>query len=176
MSDTVLPAAATTSGLSEDWLAAGIGLLVVALAIAGTTGPDLLGWVVTTSVWTDVTKALAPARPGFAAYGGVGALAATYLILLTVLAAGAAALRANVLRFAASFTVVFAIAYASWIIGSYAQLAAVTPADLQKYGLSWSLKLTSEGGLIVALLAGLVIGNFFPGLAERLKEAIRPEL
>ncbi len=176
MSDTVLPRAATTSGLSEDWLAAGLGLLVVALAIAGTVGPDLLGWVVTTSVWTDATKALAPVRPGFAAIGGVGALAATYLVLLTVLSATAAALRANVLRFAAGFTVVFAIAYASWFIGSYARLAAVTPAELQKYGLTWSLKLTSEGGLIVALLAGLIIANIFPRLAEWLKEAVRPEL
>ncbi len=176
MSDTVLPGAATASGLNEDWLAAGLGLLVVALAIAGTAGPDLLGWVVTTSVWTDATKALAPARPGFAALGGVGALAATYLVLLTLLSATAAALRANVARFAAGFTLVFAIAYASWFIGSYAQLAAVTPADLQKYGLTWSLKLTSEGGLIVALLAGLIIANVFPRLAEWLKEAVRPEL
>ncbi len=176
MSDTVLPRTATTSGLSEDWLAAGIGLLVVVLAIAGTAGPDLLGWVVTTSVWTDASRALAPARPAFAAYGGLGALAATFLVLLAVLSAAAAALRANVLRFAVSFTVVFAIAYASWILGSYAQVAAVTPADLQKYGLTWSLRLTSEGGLIVALLAGLLIGNFLPSLAERLKEAIRPEL
>jgi uncharacterized membrane protein YadS len=176
MSDTVLPGAAAASGISEDWLAAGIGLLVVALAIAGAVGPDLLGWVVTTSVWTDATKALAPARPGFAAFGGLDALAATYVVLLAVLTAGAAVLRASVVRFAVSFTVVFAIAYASWFAGSYAQLAAVTPAELQKYGLNWSLKLTSEGGFIVALLAGLVIANFFPRLALWLTEAIRPEL
>ena len=176
MSDTILPRTATASGFSEDWLAAGLGLLVVALAIAGTAGPDLLGWVVTTSVWTDATKALAPARPAFAAYGGLGALLATYLVLLAVLTAGAAALRANVLRFAVSFTAVFAIAYASWFLGSYAQLAAVTPAELQKYGLTWSLKLTNEGGYLVALLAGLIIANFLPRLADWLNEAIRPEL
>ena len=37
------------------------------------------------------------------------------------------------------------------------------------------LKLTGEAGLIVALLGGLFIGNFFPAFAETLKEATRPE-
>ena len=34
----------------------------------------------------------------------------------------------------------------------------------------------AEGGYVVALLVGLAIANFFPRLAEWLKEAIRPEL
>ena len=45
--------------LSEDWLSVGIGLAVFLLALAGLTGTDFLGWVVTTSVWTDPAKALA---------------------------------------------------------------------------------------------------------------------
>ena len=53
---------------------------------------------------------------------------------------------------------------------------AVTPADLQKFGISWSLRLTNEGGYIFALIAGLAIANFFPRFAEAIKEAIRPEL
>jgi hypothetical protein len=52
----------------------------------------------------------------------------------------------------------------------------VTPAEQAKYGLSWSLKLTSEGGFIIALLAGLAIANFFPRFADWLKSAVRPEL
>ena len=70
----------------------------------------------------------------------------------------------------------FAIAYVSWFVGSWARFAAVTPADQAKFGLSCSLKLTSEGGFIVALLAGLAIANVFPAFAERLKSAIHPEL
>ena len=85
-------------------------------------------------------------------------------------------MKADVRRFALAFTAVFAIAYASWIVGSYAHLAAVTPADLQKFGIGWSLKLTNEGGYIIALIAGLVVANVFPRFAEWLKEAIRPEL
>jgi hypothetical protein len=52
----------------------------------------------------------------------------------------------------------------------------VTPAEQQKFGIGWSLKLTNEGGFIVALLSGLVIANVFPRFAAWLKEAIRPEL
>jgi uncharacterized membrane protein YadS len=162
--------------LTEDWLSVAIGLLVFVLAFAGLAGPDLLGWVVSTSVWTDPGAALAPIAKAYGALGGAGSFIVTYLVLLAVLSAGAAALKAEVGRFAAAFTAVFWIAYGSWIIGSNAHLAVVTPADLQKFGISWSLKLTNEGGFIVALAAGLIIANFFPRFAEWLKEAIRPEL
>jgi uncharacterized membrane protein YadS len=82
----------------------------------------------------------------------------------------------DVKRFLPAFLAVFAIAYASWFVGSWAHFAAVTPADFATYGVGWSLRLTSEGGFIVALLDGLVVANFFPSLAEWLKAAIRPEL
>src|SRR5713226_9797505 len=113
--------------LSEDWLSVGIGLAVFVLALAGLSGTDFLGWVVTTSVWTDPAKALAPASKIYSELGGIGALITTYLALLVVLSLAAVALRANVTRFAIAFTAVFGIAYASWIAGSYAYLAVVTP-------------------------------------------------
>ena len=47
---------------------------------------------------------------------------------------------------------------------------------MKKFGVSWSLRLTYEGGFIVALIAGLIVGNFMPGFAEWMKEAVRPEL
>src|SRR6516162_6831216 len=168
--------AAHTENLSEDWLSAAIGVLVFALALFSLSGTDLSGWAVTTSVYTNIGTALAPVSKTYAALGGVTALLLTYVSLLVVLSAGVAALGADVRKFALRFTVVFAIAYASWIAGSYAYVAAVTPAEQQKFGIAWSLKLTNEGGFIVALLSGLVIANFFPRFAEWLKEAIRPEL
>ncbi|MBV9066578.1 MAG: putative sulfate exporter family transporter, partial [Methylobacteriaceae bacterium] len=96
--------------------------------------------------------------------------------LLAVLSIAAAALDADVKRFALAFTAVFWIAYAAWIVGSYAHFAAVTPAEYKKFGIDWSLRLTNEGGFVFALIAGLVIANFFPRFAEWLKEAVRPEL
>ena len=162
--------------LSEDWLSLGIGLLVFLLALGGLAGTDFLGWAVTTSVWTQPGTALAPVSKVYAAIGGAGAFIATYLVLLAALTGAAALLKINAGRFAAAFTAVFWIAYGSWIVGSNAHLAAVTPAELQKFGIDWSLKLTNEGGFVVALIAGLIIANVFPRFAEWLKEAIRPEL
>src|SRR5665213_961433 len=179
MSDIAVKASepiALKARFNEDWLAFAIGLLVFALALFSISGTDLLGWAVNTLVYVDVTSALAPVAKAFAWLGGVGALLATYAALLVVLSAGVATLGADVKKFAIAFTAVFAIAYASWILGSYAHIAAVTPAEQQKFGIGWSLKLTNEGGYIVALLSGLIIANFLPGFADWLKEAIRPEL
>jgi len=161
---------------NEDWLALALGLAIFALALASAFGADLLGWVVTTAVWTDPGLALAPVSKAYAALGGGGAFIVTYLALLALMSAGAAVLKADVARFALAFTAVFWIAYASWVVGSNAHLAAVTPAELSKFGIGWSLKLTNEGGYLVALVAGLVVANVFPRFAEWLKEAIRPEL
>jgi len=173
--DTSQPAV-VRAWLNEDWLAVLIGLFVFALALVSLSGNDLLGWAVTTSVYRDVSTALAPFAKTYAGLGGIGSLLATYVALLVVLSIGVATLGANVGKFALAFTVVFAIAYGSWIVGSYAHIAAVTPAEQQKFGIGWSLKLTNEGGFVVALLAGLIISNVFPRFADWLKEAIRPEL
>jgi len=161
--------------MSEDWLSVWIGLLIFLLTLGVLVGADILGWVVTTSVWNDISKALAPVSKAYAGIGGTGALIATYVTLLVVLTVGAATLNADLKGFALSFSVVFWISYLCWIVGSYANFAVTMPADMQKFGIGWSLKLTNEGGFIVALIAGLVIGNFLPGLAEWMKEAVRPE-
>ena len=179
MSDIAIKAperVALKATLNEDWLAVAIGLLVFALALISVNGPDMLGWAVTTSVYTDLSKALGPVAKAYSWLGGGGALLATYVALLAVLSAGVSALGADVKKFALAFTAVFAIAYASWIAGSFAYIAAVTPADQTKFGIGWSLKLTNEGGFVIALLSGLVIANFFPRFATWLKDAIRPEL
>src|ERR1700748_219749 len=179
MSDIAVKASAPIAlqaRLNEDWLAVVIGLLVFGSALVNISGIDLLGWEVPPSVYADITQALNPFARTYAWLGGGGALIATYVAMLAVLSAGGATLGADVRKFVAAFTAVFAIAYASWIVGSYAYVAAVTQAEQQKFGIAWSLKLTNEGGFIVALLSGIVIANFFPRFAEWLKEAIRPEL
>ena len=163
-------------GISEDWLSVWIGLAIFILSLGLLAGADLMGWVVSTQVWTSLSRALGTASKTYAGIGGFGALLATYVALLVALSIGAAALKANVARFALGFTAVFWLAYICWIIGSWANFAANTPGDMQKFGIHWSLRLTSEGGFIVALLAGLFIGNFMPAFAQWMKEAVRPEL
>jgi uncharacterized membrane protein YadS len=177
LSEAVLTTTGPQRALTEDWLAVVVGLAVFLLAIAQLAGIDALGWVVSTSVWTDPTRALAPV--GAATYGrlsGVGALIATYAALLLVLSLCAAGLGQSVARFAIRFTVLFGVAYGAWFVGNYARLAAVTPSDLSKFGIDWSLKLTNEGGYVVALIAGLIVANFFPRFADWLNDAVRPEL
>ena len=182
MSDTILNdlrpqrADAVTAPINEDWLAVVLGLAIFVLALAALVNVDLIGWVVTTSVWSNFSQALKATSKDFSSLGGIGALFATYVALLVVLSACAVALKANLTRFALAFTAVFWIAYASWVIGNFANFAAVTPAEQQKFGISWSLKLTNEGGYIFALIAGLIIANFFPRFAEAVREAVRPEL
>ena len=182
MSDTTLNgiparrADAVTAPINEDWLAVVLGLAIFVLALAALAHVDLIGWVVTTSVWSNLGQALRTTSKDFSSLGGVGALIATYVALLVVLSAAAVALKSNATRFALAFTAVFWIAYASWVIGNFAHFAAVTAAEQQKFGISWSLKLTNEGGYIFALIAGLIIANFFPRFAEAVKDAVRPEL
>ena len=162
-------------GISEDWLAVVIGLFVFFLALVVLLGADILGWAVTTSVWTNLVTALKPVSNGYAGLDGLVALFITYAFLLVVLAVGAKLLRADVKRFATGFTFVFFFSYICWIAGHWAYIAA-TPNQLEKFGISWSLNLTGEAGYIIALIAGLIIGNLCPGLVACMKEAIRPEL
>ena len=166
----------TTQGISEDWLSVWIGLLIFVLGLGVVAGADILGWVVTTNVWTDVGKSLAPASKAYAEMGGVASLIVTYVAFLVLMTCGAIALKADVKRFALGFTAVFWISYLCWIVGSWASFAVTTPADMQKFGVSWSLRLTAEGGFIVALIVGIIIGNFMPGFAAWMHEAIKPEL
>jgi uncharacterized membrane protein YadS len=182
MSDTTLnvihaPSKAEPVALiNEDWLAVILGLSIFVLALAALVHVDLIGWVVSTSVWKNFGQALGPASKGYAALGGLGALLATYAALTLVLSLAAAALKSDVKRFAVAFTAVFWIAYASWIVGNYANFAAVTPAEQQKFGIDWSLRLTSEGAYIFALVAGLIVANVFPRFADAIKVAVRPDL
>jgi uncharacterized membrane protein YadS len=159
---------------TEDWWAVWIGLLIFGLSLPASLGVDLLGWGVSTKEWLDVSKAMVPVSGAYTGLPGVLCLALTYLFLLAVLAAGAWVLRFNVGAFAVSFSVIFWLSYLSLLIGHYAYVA-VTPNKRGDLGISWSLGLTGEAGFIVALVLGLVIGNFLPGVAAGLREANRPE-
>ena len=165
----------SASGFNEDWLALCIGLFVFALSLTLLFGMDSLGWGITTSVWLDPAKALKPASKAYAGLPALASLLATYIFMMVVLLVGVKRLGADVKKFAGGFTVVFALSYICWILGSWAYIAA-TPNQRAGFNLSWSLNLTNESGFIIALLVGLFIGNFVPGLAGKIKEAIRPEL
>ncbi|MGC8795421.1 putative sulfate exporter family transporter [Thermodesulfovibrio sp.] len=47
-------------GVSEDWLAFWLAIVIFAISLLAYTGIDPLGWVVSTKEWTDSSKAIAP--------------------------------------------------------------------------------------------------------------------
>jgi uncharacterized membrane protein YadS len=159
---------------TEDWWALWIGLGVFLLSLATLVGRDFLGWGVATNMWLDISKAMAPVSKAYAGLPGILALVLTYLFMLAIMSVGATVLKFDLKKFAVGFTVIFWVSYACWLIGNWAYIAA-TPDKLKAFKLPWSLGLTGEAGFIVALLVGLILGNFFPGVAAFLKEATRPE-
>jgi len=99
----------------------------------------------------------------------------TYLFALAIMTLGAIALGANVPKFMIGFTLAFWLSYLCWFMGHWAYIAA-TKQQAAKFGIPWALSMSGEFGFILALILGLIIGNFFPGLANVMKEAARPEL
>lgn len=160
---------------TEDWWSVWLGLFIFILSLGSLAGLDLLGWAVTPKVWMEFSKSIAPASKAYAGLHPLISIILTYLAVLAVLLVGAKALGYNLKKFIYGFTVIFWLTYICTIIGHYAVIAAQTPAEMKKFGLEWSLKLTGEAGLILALLVGLFIGNFMPKFADSLKEAARPE-
>jgi uncharacterized membrane protein YadS len=160
-------------GISEDWLSLWMGLFIFVLGLGLFVGVDILGWGVKTNVWLDITKALGVKSAALSAMPGITSLFLTYLFMLVITLVGAQAMGADTGRFMLGFTLVFWLGYACWLIGHYAYIAAT---DAGKMGIGWSLRLTGEAGFIVALILGLIVGNFFPKFADILKEATRPEL
>ena len=160
---------------SEDWWSVWIGLFIFLLSLGIMAGVDLLGWGFKNNMWTDLGKVVSPISKNYAGLSGWGSLFFTYVAFTVILSVGIKALGGNVGKFIYGFTIIFGLTFICVVIGYEAHIAANTPKDLEKFGIGWSLKLTGEAGLIVALLGGLLVGNFFPAFAETLKEATRPE-
>lgn len=106
---------------------------------------------------------------------GMTSILCTYVFLMLIMGMGAKLLGADLKRFAAGFTFIFFVSYGCSLLGHYAHIAA-TKNQLKQFDISWAMSLTGEAGLIIALIAGLVIGNLFPRLSAALKTAARPEL
>lgn len=160
---------------TEDWWAVWLGLFIFALGLLKLAGVDLVGWVVKTNVWVDLSKALVPAAESLKeTLSGWTSLVLTYLFLTVILSIGIAAMGGRVGRFIVGFTIVFWLTYVCWIIGHYAHIAA-TPDKYAKLGIDWSLRLTGEAGFILALIMGLILGNLWPGFTKFVEEAAKPE-
>ncbi len=162
--------------LSEDWLSLWLGLFIFLLSLGVIFDFDILGWGIKISTWVDLSKAFSTVSKTYSAISPVVSIILTYVFMLVVIGFGNWLLGGNPIKFFYAFTIVFIISFACFVLGNQANIAATTPAEFQKFGINWSLKLTGEAGFIIALIVGLLISNLFPKFAETLKPAITPEL
>ena len=112
----------------------------------------------------------------------------TYIILSIVTFTGAVAMGWDRKKFFIGWTIIYFMTIAVWFIGHHAFFAASTKPvkalvdgkeqamkQYQLYGLPFSLSLGGGASFILALIVGLVIGNFFKKFAKYLGEAAKPE-
>ncbi|WP_300733592.1 putative sulfate exporter family transporter [uncultured Desulfovibrio sp.] len=163
----------TKATFNEDKVALLLGCIIFILAVGKFVGIDALGWALKMGMWVgDPLKCWNSASK---IIPGVGALFATYAFVAALLCFGVKLMNGNVGRFLSGFTVIFFIAVACYTVGANAYIAA-NPTQLEKQGIDWALGLSTEAGLILALIVGLLIGNLTPGFANWLRDACRPEL
>ncbi len=154
-----------------------------------------------TDFWSDPSwsKLLKPS-----AYKGMHpflSLLTTYVVFTVLVTVGAYFQKLNVARFFWGWTLIFLITWACWMIGHEAHFKALKTAesitqpevwgdnwycmsklhkcDVEKgkkvVQLSWGLQLGGGFSYMLALAVGLIIGNFFKGFANFLKEGAKPE-
>ncbi|MGE1061567.1 putative sulfate exporter family transporter [Megasphaera paucivorans] len=158
---------------SEDWWAVWIGFFISLLGAGQIWNTDLLGWVSQYGTWLNPGKAIQANSQAYAALGGIGSAIATYIFILIITAVGAYFMGSNIRKFIIGFTFIYWFTAITNVLGNYAYLAA-TPSNRDNFGISWSLSL-GELGFVFALIAGLIISNFFPKLTDFLSSAAKPE-
>ena len=159
---------------SEDWWAVWLGFAFFFLGVLSVTGVDLVGWVAYPKTWVDISKAIRPLGETYQGLGAIGSLCVTYVMFTIGTCTGAYFMRWNIKKFFWGWTFIFVLTYVLWVIGNHAFFAA-NVVNRVNYGLSYSLSLGGGAAYILALIVGLVIGNFFKKFAAFLSEAAKPE-
>jgi uncharacterized membrane protein YadS len=174
---------------TEDWWSVWIGLAIFGASLLSLAGLDLVGWMARPRAWewTDLTaefafgKLFAAAGASYASWHPLLSWLTTYLVFTAVYATGAHFLKLDVLRFVRGFSWLFVVTWAAWVLGNELHLTMVDAAveGRNRYrdaGLSWGLQLGEGAPYLLALAAGLALGNFARNFsAARLAEAARPE-
>jgi uncharacterized membrane protein YadS len=182
---------------TEDWWAVWMGLFFFGLGLLSILGFDLVGWIAYPKKWVlglpegasagkIVTlknafyalggKYSLTAKDFYKSLGPIGSILFTYVVFTIATTIGATCMRWNVKKYLAGWSIIFFMTYIVWFIGHHAFFAA-TVIDLKKSGFPDMFTLSLGGGasFILALLVGLVIGNFFKGFSKFLSEAAKPE-
>ena len=151
-----------------------LGLFFFFLGLLSVTGVDLVGWIAYPEKWVDISKSITPLGKSYKGLSAIGSLGVTYVMFTLATCIGAFFMKWNVRKFFAGWTFIFVLTYIIWIIGNHAFFAA-NMTNRVKYGLTYSLSLGGGAAYIIALMVGLIIGNFFKKLASFLSVAAKPE-
>ena len=173
----------------EDWWAVWMGLFFFFLGFLSLTGVDLVGWVTYPKMWVfhpiDGKGAVGSAFYAMGGkysitakdlYGGLGwwSILWTYIIISIVTCIGAACMKWDLKKFFFGWTIIYFMTIAVWFIGHHAFFAS-NKLNWGDYGLNFALSLGGGASFILALIVGLIIGNFFKGFSKFLSEAAKPE-
>ena len=173
----------------EDWWAVWMGLFLFFLGLLSLAGLDLVGWATYPSAWVfnpvDGTGAISKAFYALGGkysnisrdfYSGLGwwSILWTYVVFTVLTCIGAACMRWKVKKFFLGWTLIYFMTIGVWFIGHHAFFTA-TKLQWEKYGLNFALSLGGGASYILALIVGLIIGNFFKKFANFLSEAAKPE-
>ena len=158
---------------SEDWWAVWLGLFIFLLSMGPVFGIELLGWVVKFNVWVDTSKALAPVSKSFQSLPAIYSALLSYLFLMVITTIGAVAMGSKAKKYIVGFSIIYWITFICMVIGTNGYIAA-TPDKLASLKIPWSLSL-GDMGFVLAMIIGLIIGNFFPSFAKFLEGAAKPE-
>ena len=178
------------SGMSstEDWWSAWLGLFFFGLGLLSIWGLDVVGWIAKPKAWefTNLiqdfswSKLIKTSSKEYAHLHPLVSLLVTYLVFTMLTSIGAHFQKLNVKKYITGFTVIFIITWFAWIVGYEVHFSAINAVLKGKnlfevYDLSWGLQLGGGFGFMLALTIGLIIGNFFKGFANKIREAAKPE-
>lgn len=173
---------------SEDWWAVWLGLILFLAGLLSIGGIDAVGWMTKLKTWELTALAgdfswshlFGPSGKGYVDMHPLLSLLLTWLVFALLTGIGAWFQGLDVRRYLQGFTALFLITWLCWIIGQEAHFKAVDASVRGKnhyelYGLSWGLQLGGGFSYMLALAAGLFIGNVCRGFAAFLQEASKPE-
>ena len=166
---------------TEDWWSVWLAFFFIFLGLCSLFGVDLVGWIAYPSKWSGfgenngLFSAIKPLGKSYQAIGFLGSILFTYVAFSIPLTIAARFMKWDVKQFFFGWTIIFAFTYLIWIIGHHAFFAANT-LNKEKYDMSMVLSLGGGASFIIALIVGLIIGNFFKKFAKYLSVAAKPEL
>jgi len=162
---------------SDDWCALVLGLLITGMALPTLANPALQpwGWASSIQEWVNPGQALKTVDTK-STVSPLLSLAGTLGFLLAALVAIDWTRGNPIWKNLPRHATVLLLGYGCFLLGHHGILATTDAKKLKSFGLDWSMGLTGEAGYLLALLAGLLLGNLLPDVGRWLRKSASTEL